>query len=84
VYAQETSPGPGTVEVTLIPGDAMYFTGGNDTSSFGTYTNRIVAIEGDVGSSFSPLDQLQCAGVLGLDARCGHGAYGAVIINAIR
>jgi hypothetical protein len=68
VYAQETSPGPGTVEVTLIPGGAMYFTGGNDTSSFGTYTlgaaltynvNRIVGIEGEVGGSFSGLDQLQ-------------------------
>jgi hypothetical protein len=68
VSAQETSPGPGIVEVTLIPGGAMYFTGGNDTSSFGSYTlggaltynvNRIVGIEGEVGGSFSGLDQLQ-------------------------
>jgi Outer membrane protein beta-barrel domain len=67
-YAQETSPGPGTVEVTIIPGGATYFTGGDRGTSFGNYTlggaltyniNRIVGVEGEVGGSFSALDSLQ-------------------------
>src|ERR1700704_2005637 len=68
LYAQETTPGPGTVEVTVIPGGATFFTGGNSGPSFGNYTlggaltyniNRIVGVEGEVGGSFSALDQLQ-------------------------
>jgi outer membrane protein with beta-barrel domain len=67
-YAQETSPGPGTVEVTVIPGGATYFTSGDRGVSFGNYTmggaltyniNRIVGVEGEVGGSFSALDKLQ-------------------------
>jgi hypothetical protein len=59
-YAQENSPGPGTVEVTVIPGGATFFTSRNDAASFGNYTlggaltynvNRIVGVEGEVGSS---------------------------------
>src|SRR5258708_32273544 len=37
LYAQETTPGPGTIEVTVIPGGATYFTGGNGGPSFGNY-----------------------------------------------
>jgi len=68
VSAQESSPGPGTVEVTVIPAGATFFTSGNDRSSFGNYTlggaltyniNRIVGVEGEVGGSFSALDKLQ-------------------------
>src|ERR1700704_795276 len=68
LYAQETTPGPGTVEVTVIPGGATFFTGGDRGSSFGNYTlggaltyniNRIVGVEGEVGGSFSGLDSLQ-------------------------
>ena len=53
-YAQETSPGPGTVEVTVIPGGATYFTRGDRGSKFGNYNlggaltyniNRIVGVE---------------------------------------
>ncbi len=67
-YAQENSPGPGTVEVTVIPGGATFFTSRNGTASFGNYTlggaltyniNRIVGVEGEVGGSFSALDKLQ-------------------------
>jgi hypothetical protein len=68
LYAQETSPGPGTLEVTVIPGGATFFTGGDGGASFGNYTlggaltyniNRIVGIEGEVGGSFSGLNSLQ-------------------------
>ena len=68
LYAQETTPGPGTVEVTVIPGGATFFTSGDRGASFGNYTlggaltyniNRIVGVEGEVGGSFSALDQLQ-------------------------
>jgi hypothetical protein len=68
LYAQESTPGPGTVEVALIPGGATYFTSGDRGTSFGNYTlggaltynfNRIVGVEGEVGGSFSELDQLQ-------------------------
>ena len=66
--AQETTPGPGTVEVTVIPGGATFFTGGNNGVSFGNYSvggaltyniNRIVGVEGEVGGSFSGLEKLQ-------------------------
>ena len=67
-YAQDTTPGPGTVEVTVIPGGATYFTSGTKGPSFGNYTlgggltyniNRIVGIEGEVGGSFSALNHVQ-------------------------
>ena len=59
-YAQESTPGPGTVEVTLIPGGATFFTNQGNGSSFGNYNvgagvtynfNRIVGVEGEFGSS---------------------------------
>jgi hypothetical protein len=60
VYAQESAPGPGTVEITVIPGGATFFTNSGNGSSFGNYNlgggltyniNRIVGIEGEVSSS---------------------------------
>ena len=67
-YAQETSPGPGTVEVTVIPAGAAYFTGGSSGLSFGTYTlggaltaniNRVVGVEAEVSGAFSGLEGAQ-------------------------
>lgn len=60
--AQEAAPGPGRVEVTLIPGGATFFVKGTDTGepSFGNYDlggaatfniNRYVGLEGEVGGS---------------------------------
>ena len=60
LYAQESGPGPGTVEVTVIPAGGTFFTNSGNGSSFGNYNvgaaatyniNRIVGIEGEVGSS---------------------------------
>jgi hypothetical protein len=71
-YAQETTPGPGTVEVTIIPAGATFFTGGNSASSFGNYNlggtvtynlNRIVGVEGEVASSLGIAQDLQFGGL---------------------
>jgi hypothetical protein len=59
VYAQEFAPGPGTVEVTVIPGGATFFTNSGTGSSFGNYNvgaattynvNRFVGIEGELSA----------------------------------
>ena len=55
----ESAPGPGTLEVTIIPGGATFFTEASDTGSpsFGNYDlggsatvnfNRYVGVEGEV------------------------------------
>jgi len=72
VYAQETSPGPGTVEVSVIPGGATFFTSGDRGSEFGNYNlggaltyniNRIVGVEGEVLGSVGIAQDLQFGGV---------------------
>ena len=56
---REAAPGPGTLEVTIIPGGATFFTEASDTDgpSFGNYDlggsatfnfNRFIGIEGEV------------------------------------
>jgi Outer membrane protein beta-barrel domain len=59
-FAQEATPGPGTVEVTIIPGGATFFTSKDAGPEFGNYTyggalavnfNRYVGIEGEVGGT---------------------------------
>jgi hypothetical protein len=72
VYAQETSPGPGTVEVTVIPGGATFFTSGDHGTEFGNYNlggaltyniNRIVGVEGEVVGSLGIAQDLQVGGL---------------------
>lgn len=64
--AQEARQGPGTLEVTIIPGGGMFFTGGTNSPSFGNYQigvapaynfNRIVGVEGEIGGSIGISDQ---------------------------
>jgi hypothetical protein len=71
-YAQETPAGPGTVEVTVIPGGGMFFTSGSKGPSFGNYSlgaavtyniNRLVGIEGEVGGTLGIAQDLQFAGL---------------------
>jgi Outer membrane protein beta-barrel domain len=68
--AQESSPGPGTVAVTIIPGGATFFTEGKDTQgpSFGNYGlgaavevnfNRYVGVEGEVSGALGITQDLQ-------------------------
>jgi hypothetical protein len=73
-HAQEVSPGPGTVEITVIPGGATFFTNSGNGSSFGNYNlggaltyniNRIVGIEGEVSSSLGISQNLTDGGFRG-------------------
>jgi opacity protein-like surface antigen len=67
-YAQETTPGPGAVEVTYMPAGAAFFTSKGDSPSFGNYgfgtaaafnINRVVGIEGEVASMIATTSDLQ-------------------------
>jgi len=73
-HAQEVSPGPGTVEITVIPGGATFFTNSGNGSSFGNYNlggaltyniNRVVGIEGEVSSSLGISQNLTDGGFRG-------------------
>src|SRR5882672_438197 len=66
--AQEGAPGPGTVEVTVIPGGGIFYTSGDKGPSFGNYNlggavayniNRIFGIEGEVGATVGVPQDLQ-------------------------
>jgi Outer membrane protein beta-barrel domain len=59
-FAQEAAPGPGTVEITLIPGGATFFTSKDAGPEFRNYMyggavalnfNRYVGIEGEAGGT---------------------------------
>jgi len=67
-FAQEATPGPGTVEVTVIPGGGTFFTSSDKGPSFGSYNlggaltynvNRVVGIEGEVGGTLGVSQNLQ-------------------------
>ena len=73
-YAQETTAGPGTVEVTVIPGGGTFFTNSGNGSSFGNYNlggaltynfNRVVGIEGEASSSIGISQNLTDGGFRG-------------------
>jgi hypothetical protein len=58
--AQDINPGPGTLEVTVIPAGGTFFTSKNSAPNFGNYTlggsvsynfNRTFGVEGEVGGS---------------------------------
>ena len=70
-YAQEKAAGPGTVEVTVIPGGAIFYTSGDKGPSFGNYNlggavaynfNRIFGVEGEVGATVGVPQDLQFGG----------------------
>jgi outer membrane protein with beta-barrel domain len=74
VYAQEASPGPGLVQVTIIPGGATFVTEGQSAQgpSFGNYQlggavafnfNRYVGIEGEVNEALGLSQDLQLGGL---------------------
>src|SRR5262249_48926088 len=71
VSAQEVAPGPATLEVTVIPGGATYFTSKNGAPDFGNYTlggtltyniNRVVGVAGEVGGSVGIAQDLTFGG----------------------
>jgi len=70
--AQDPTPRPGTVEVTVAPGGATFFTSGDATPSFGNYSlgagvayniTRVIGIEGEFGSTLGRAQDLEVAGV---------------------
>ena len=59
-YAQETTPGPGKVELTIIPGGATFVSKKGTVPGFGNYDlggavsrnfSQVVGVEGEVGAS---------------------------------
>jgi Outer membrane protein beta-barrel domain len=67
-YAQESTPGPGVVEVTYIPAGAAFFTSKDNSPSFGNYgfgtavtfkVNRYVGVEGEVSAMIATTSDLQ-------------------------
>jgi len=73
-YAQEAPAGPGTVELTIIPGGGTFFTEGKDTqgSSFGNYDlgagltvnfNRYIGVEGEVSGGLGITQDLKSGGL---------------------
>ena len=73
-FAQETTPGPGRVVITIIPAGGTFFTEGKDLEgpSFGNYDvggavavnfNRYVGVEGEVSGALGVSQSLQFAGI---------------------
>lgn len=71
-YGQEIGAGPGSAEVTVIPGGGMFFVSSTTESSFGNYNlggaltynvNRFVGVEGEVGGTLGVTQDLQFAGL---------------------
>jgi hypothetical protein len=67
-HAQETTPGPGVVEVTIVPGGVGFITSKNGEPSFGNYgfgfattynINRFVGVEGELAALISTSSDLQ-------------------------
>jgi opacity protein-like surface antigen len=72
-FAQEASPGPGAVVVTIIPGGGTFFTDAADTNGpgFNNYglgagvefeINRYVGVEGEVLGALGVTQDIQLAG----------------------
>ena len=66
-YAQETGAGPGTIQVTAIPGGAIFFAGGDTESKFhnfnlgGAFTyniNHVFGVEGELGTTLGMTQNL--------------------------
>jgi hypothetical protein len=94
---ESSSPGPGVVEATIIPGGATFFTEGKDTQgpSFGNYDlggsvtvnfNRYVGVEGEVSGSLGVTQTLDFTGGSLGDLKTPHllNYSGNVIVNAGR
>lgn len=73
-HAQETGPGPGVAEITLMPGGAMYFSQSSKETSFDSYhlggavtynINEYVGVEGEVTGSLGITQNLAFGGTIG-------------------
>jgi Outer membrane protein beta-barrel domain len=77
-FAQEGTPGPGTVEISVIPGGATFFTSRDSGPSFGSYNlggaltynvSRIVGIEGEVGGTLGIAQDVRFGGITSTGTR---------------
>jgi hypothetical protein len=95
--SSESAPGPGVVEVTLIPGGGTFFTESKDSRgpSFGNYDlggsvtvnfNRFVGVEGEVGGAIGISQTLDFNGSTLTDTKSPHllNYNGNVIVHAAR
>jgi hypothetical protein len=90
--AQESAPGPGTVEVTVVPGGATFFTNTGNGSSFGNYNagagvtynvNSVVGIEGEFASSIGISQNLTDGGFRGTQKTPSTLSYtGNLVVSA--
>lgn len=93
----EPAPGPGVVEVTIIPGGGTFFTESDDATrpSFGNYdlggsvtvnVNRFVGVEGEIGGAIGVPQTLDFSGATLTDTKPPHLLhYNAnVIVHAAR
>jgi hypothetical protein len=91
-YAQEATPGPGALEVTVIPGGGTFYTSGDRGPSFGNYNlggaltyniNRIVGIEGEVAGTLGVAQDLQFGGLTNHQKGPNQLNYaGALVLSA--
>jgi hypothetical protein len=67
-YAQEITPGPGVVEVTVIPAGGAFISSKHGAPSFGNYgfgtavtgnINRVIGVEGEFGGMIATTSDLQ-------------------------
>ena len=95
--ARESEPGPGLVEVTIIPGGGTFFTESKDSTgpSFGNYdlggsvavnVNRYLGVEGEVGGAIGIAQTLDFSGTTRSDTKSPHllTYSGNVIVHAAR
>jgi hypothetical protein len=95
--SSESEPGPGLVEVTIIPGGGTFFTESKDAKgpSFGNYDlggsvavnfNRYVGVEGEVGGAIGISQTLDFSGATLSGTKSPHllNYSGNVIVHAAR
>jgi opacity protein-like surface antigen len=91
-FAQEANPGPGLVEVTYMPVGAAFFTSKGDSPSFGNYgfgsavafnINRIIGIEGEIGSMIATTSNLQFGDLDGHTKAPNMLSYTANVVVAL-
>lgn len=95
--SRESTPGPGVVEVTIIPGGGTFFTESKDSTgpSFANYDlggsvtvnfNRYVGVEGEVNGAIGISQTLDFSGATLTDTRPPHllNYNGNVIVHAGR
>src|ERR1044072_5686187 len=82
-FAQESGSGPGTVEISIIPGGGTFFTEGSNAQgpSFGSYDlggsvtvnfNRYVGVEGEVSGALGVTQTLDVNGTSLTDVKTPH------------